>query len=156
MTGPEPAGRAASARARAPAPLAAAALPPPPAAAGPARAPWLAEGVVVKIVSKALRGAGYYGAKAAVVRLLDGGFVGELEVLGSGDVLRVDQAELETVVPKPGGRVAVLAGRARGARGVLASIDEKRFQGEVRLDGREGQGGEALWLEYEEFTKLAG
>lgn len=33
--------------------------------------------------------------------------VGELTMLDSGDVLRVDQAQLETVIPKPGGQVLI-------------------------------------------------
>ncbi|KAF8063030.1 KIN17 [Scenedesmus sp. PABB004] len=56
---------------------------------------WLSPGLVVKVVSKALKGQGYYKAKGVVERLVDT-YVGEVAMLDSGDVLRVDQAELET------------------------------------------------------------
>jgi DNA/RNA-binding protein KIN17 len=35
----------------------------------------------------------------------------QVAVLGSGDVVRVDQAQLETVIPSPGGAVLVVNGR---------------------------------------------
>ncbi len=34
-------------------------------------------------------------------------YVGEICMLGSGDVVRVDHAQLETVIPSPGGAVLV-------------------------------------------------
>lgn len=46
---------------------------------------------------------------------------------------QVDQAELETVVPQPGGTVLVLNGPYRGLRGSLQGIDTSRFQ--VRHSG---------------------
>lgn len=42
--------------------------------------------------------------------------------------LQVDQAELETVVPQPGGTVLVVNGPHRGPKGALEGIDTKRFQ----------------------------
>lgn len=42
--------------------------------------------------------------------------------------VQVDQAELETVVPQPGGSVLVLNGPHRGTKGTLQGIDTKRFQ----------------------------
>jgi len=127
-----------------------------PAAGGPPReAPWLAEGIVVKVVSKALQEHGYYKQKGEVLRVLDR-LVGEIEMAGSGDVVRVDQKELQTVVPQPGGAVRVVAGPRRGARGKLVSIDEKRFQAEVALPGVGADEEDRVWLDYEHFSKLAG
>ncbi len=40
---------------------------------------------------------------------------------------------LETVLPKPGGRVLVVAGRYAGARGVLTGVDVDAFKAGVRL-----------------------
>jgi hypothetical protein len=48
--------------------------------------------------------------------------------LRTGGCLQVDQAELETVVPQPGGTVLVVNGPHRGAKGALVGIDTKRFQ----------------------------
>ena len=57
----------------------------------------------------------------------------------------MDQAELETVVPQPGGTVLVLNGPHRGLKGTLQGIDTKRFQvggGQGGLQAL-GQGGGA-------------
>ena len=77
-------------------------------------------------------------------------YVGELQMLDSGDILRVDQAELETVLPAPGGTVRVVGGPRRGDRGELLAVDAERFSARVRLRG----GGEQDF-EYEEICKLA-
>lgn len=42
-------------------------------------------------------------------------YVGEIAMLDSGDVVRVDQAQLETVIPSPGGSVLVSVGGAQAA-----------------------------------------
>ena len=73
---------------------------------------------------------------------------------GSGDVLRVDQAELETVIPAPGGRVRVLGGAAAGADGELVAVQVDAYKASVRvLSGREA--GRVLALEYEQVCRLA-
>jgi DNA/RNA-binding protein KIN17 len=116
--------------------------------------PWLAENIVVKVMSKALREHGYYKQKGVVVRVVDG-FIGEVEMQGSGDIVRVDQEELETVIPSPGGAVLVVSGALRGVHGILERIDEANYKAEVRLkDPRSGEKGK-VWLYYEEFCKLA-
>ena len=119
------------------------------------RPPWLAAGIVVKVLAPSLKEHGYYKQKGVVTKLLPGGEVGEIEMLESGDVVRVDQAELETVVPQPGGAVLVVGGPHRGTRGTLVAIDTTRFQAQVRLRGGAADGREA-WLEYEEFSRWQG
>ena len=52
----------------------------------------------------------YYKQKGEVQRVIDGK-VGEICMLDSGDVLRVDELELETVIPSPGGGVMVSQGK---------------------------------------------
>ena len=47
-----------------------------------------------------------------VQRVIDR-YVGEISMLDSGDVIRVDQAQLETVIPSPGGSVLVSAAPPR-------------------------------------------
>ncbi|KAG1664589.1 hypothetical protein FOA52_012532 [Chlamydomonas sp. UWO 241] len=110
---------------------------------------WLVPGIVVKVMSKELKEHGYYKAKGTVERVIDK-YVGEISMADSGDVVRVDQAQLETVLPAPGGKVIVVNGRHRGRRGTLERIDTERFQAKVALGGDE-----ATWLEYEDVCKLA-
>ena len=117
--------------------------------------PWLLPGIIVKVMSKALREHGYYKKKGKVLKVIDD-FVGELEMMDSTDVLRVDQAELETVVPNPGGNVLLLVDKLRGRRGKLIEIDEVRYKAKIRLLDSEGNPDDTAWLEYEDFSKLAG
>jgi len=118
-------------------------------------APWLAEGIIVKVMSKALKEHGYYKQKGAVIRVIDA-YIGEIELSGSGDVVRVDQAELETVIPQPGGAVLIVAGLMKGCKGTLVAIDENAFAAEIDvLVGRKSEERKRVKLEYEDFSKLA-
>lgn len=59
-------------------------------------------------------------------------FIGEVCILDTGDVVRVDQEQLETVLPKPGGKVRVVNAKYRGASAELLEIDERSFKATVR------------------------
>ena len=103
-------------------------------------------------MSKALKDAGYYKSKGTVKKVLKR-YVGEISLLDSGDILQIDQAELETVLPQPGGTVMVLQGQYRGCQAVMLSIDEDKFKASVRLkDGR--QAGKVLSTDYEDISKV--
>lgn len=107
-------------------------------------------GVIVKIKSPALRKEGYYNQKGEIVALSEGGRTADIEVLSSGDLVRVDRAELETVIPNPGGSVLVLEGSRRGERGVVTKIDVDRYRAFVDLGG-----GEERAFPYEKISKAA-
>jgi len=115
--------------------------------------PWLCKGIVVKVVSPSLKEHGYWKKKGVVVKVSDGGFLAEIEMLNSGDVVRVDQAELETVVPGVGKAVMVVKGRHRGKQGTLKSIDEARYG--ALIGGLSADQGADVFLEYEDFSKLS-
>ncbi len=90
-----------------------------------------------------------FWSQGEVTRVIDK-YVGEITMLGSGDVVRVDQAQLETVIPSVGGSVLVVNGPLRGKKGTLLDIDTARFQAKVATaDGKE------VWMEYEDICKLA-
>ena len=113
----------------------------------------MAHGIVVKILSKALQSEGLYKKKAVVKKVVDGGYVGEVSALDTGDRVRVDQAELETVLPSVGGAVLVLRGVHRGVVGKLEGVKTKEYKAEVTL--REGpMKGQTLAFDYEDVSKL--
>ena len=115
---------------------------------------WLASGIVVKVLAPELKAHGYYKQKGVVERLLEDKFVGEICMIESGDVIRVDQEQLETVLPSPGGSVLVVAGEYKGSKGQLVSIDTSKYQALVQLaEGGGRSGGRQVWLEYEECCK---
>mmetsp|Transcript_9036 Transcript_9036/g.29674 ORF Transcript_9036/g.29674 Transcript_9036/m.29674 type:complete len:394 (+) Transcript_9036:49-1230(+) len=114
---------------------------------------WIQPGIVVKVLAKSLKEAGYYKRKG-VVTAVHKQYIGELEMLESGDVLKVDQNELETVIPQVGGAVRVLQGRHRGRKATLNAVDMDRFEAKLRIaDGHFA--GETITLPYEDFSKLA-
>ena len=83
----------------------------------------------------------------------------EVEVLESsrkardgGDVLRIDQDDLETVVPKElGEKVRIVNGRHRGKKARVERLDKQKYRAELRLleDDR------IVTLDYEDFSKMA-
>ena len=60
---------------------------------------WLHPGIVVKIMNKRLSDGRFYKQKGTVLRVVDD-YVGEVKLNDSGAVIRLDQADLETVIPK--------------------------------------------------------
>ncbi len=64
---------------------------------------WLAEGIVVKIMDKELGEGRFYKAKAYVRSLLSS-FIAEVKLVESSHVIKIDQRDLETVLPavRPG------------------------------------------------------
>lgn len=115
--------------------------------AKPSTAPWIAPHLVVKLVARSLRDAGLYKAKA-VVTAVDG-HVATVCTVDSGAVVRVDEADLETVLPAVGGRVQIVRGPRAGAAGMLTAIDEAGFRARVAVEG----GGDA-WFEYDDICRL--
>ena len=116
---------------------------------------WARSGIIVKIMAKALKSEGFYKEKAEVagVETDEGGrHVAQLRHLKTGAVLKVDQAQLETVIPKEGGRVVVLRGKHEGSGGTLVGVSAKRYQAEVEMGG---PGGARSWFEYDDISKAA-
>ncbi|GBG82823.1 hypothetical protein CBR_g36354 [Chara braunii] len=115
---------------------------------------WLSEGLIVKVMSKALKEKGYYKMKGVVEKVV-GKYVGEIKMLDGGDVLRVDQAELETVLPQIGGRVRVVNGAYRGEHAILLGIEPEKFCAKVRIEKGRFDGRVLPAVEYEDICKVA-
>jgi hypothetical protein len=74
--------------------------------------------------------------------------------------IRLDQQELETVIPKAGGAVLIVNGFGRGCRGTVLAVDKSSFSCSVRIDGGGAgttamAGDEIEAVEYEDVCKLA-
>ncbi|MQL73097.1 hypothetical protein Taro_005439 [Colocasia esculenta] len=115
---------------------------------------WLCEGIVVKVMSKPLAEKGYYKQKGAVVKVVDK-YVGEIEMLEKKHVLRVDQDELETVIPQLGGMVRIVNGAYRGSNARLLSVNTTKFCAEVRIEKGIYDGRVLRAVDYEDICKLA-
>ncbi|KAJ0987764.1 hypothetical protein J5N97_006120 [Dioscorea zingiberensis] len=115
---------------------------------------WLCEGIIVKVMSKALADKGYYKQKG-VVRTVIEKYVGEIEMLESKHVLRVDQEELETVIPQIGGLVRIVNGAYRGSNARLLSVDTERFCAKVQIEKGAYDGRVLQAVDYEDICKVS-
>jgi transcription antitermination factor NusG len=121
---------------------------PPPEAKRPRRSPpppslvptWLRPDIRVKICNKMLREGRLYGKVAWVVDVLPGAHcLLRLEDATGGAQLEAAQGDVETVVPKPPGRVRILRGEHAGALGKVVERDSTKQRVHVQLDEDEGE-----------------
>ena len=115
---------------------------------------WLYPDILVRIIHKK---SPYKGRKAVVDKLVDN-FTAEVTILDSGpdandggDVLRIDQDDLETVIPKQAGKkVRILKGPHRGERATVLELNPKKERGTLEL-----KDGTVLGkVRYDDFSKL--
>lgn len=113
---------------------------------------WLAEGIVVKIVTKSL-GSDYYKQKAVVQEVIDK-YRGKIKLLENGEKFKVDQEHLETVIPKIEGRVRILNGAYRDQTAVLKSLQTDDFSATLEIEKGSFQGRIVTGIPYEDFSKI--
>jgi len=114
------------------------------------REEWVAPGIVVKVMNSRVGGGKYYKQKGNVVSVEADGFTGIISMNDSGDILKIDQQDLETVVPALGKPVLIVNGKRRGRRGTLTALHVEAFSADIELDG-----GERLMnVPYEHFSKV--
>lgn len=114
---------------------------------------WLCEGIVVKVMCKPLAEKGYYKQKGVVRKVVDK-YVGEIEMIESKHVLRVDQEELETVIPQIGGLVRIVNGAYRGSNARLMAVDTNKFCAKVQIEKGVYDGRVLPAVEYEDICKV--
>lgn len=113
---------------------------------------WLAENIVVKVVTKSL-GEEYYKQKG-VIREVIGKYIAIVKLLESGKKLKIDQADLETVIPALGKLVLIVNGAYRGEKATLLSIDEKHFSVNLEIASGVLKGRKLSGIQYEDICKL--
>ncbi|PAL65130.1 hypothetical protein CEJ83_20695, partial [Acinetobacter baumannii] len=97
---------------------------------------------------------GYYKQKGVVRKVIDK-YVGEIEMLEKKHVLRVDQDELETVIPQIGGLVRIVNGAYRGSNARLLGVDTDKFCAQVKIEKGVYDGRVLNAIDYEDVCKLA-
>ncbi|KAJ4713549.1 DNA/RNA-binding protein KIN17 [Melia azedarach] len=115
---------------------------------------WLCEGIIVKVMCKALADKGYYKQKGVVKKVIDK-YVGEIEMLDNKHRLRVDQDELETVIPQIGGLVRIVNGAYRGSNARLLGVDTDNFCAHMKIEKGVYDGRVLKAIDYEDICKLA-
>eukprot|EP01117_Protostelium_nocturnum_P011395 TRINITY_DN4132_c0_g1_i1.p1 TRINITY_DN4132_c0_g1~~TRINITY_DN4132_c0_g1_i1.p1 ORF type:complete len:415 (-),score=141.75 TRINITY_DN4132_c0_g1_i1:21-1265(-) len=113
---------------------------------------WLHIGIVVKIMNKSLKDGKYYKQKG-VVKQVEDRYVGHIQLLDSEDLLKLDQDQLETVIPPLGGLLLIVNGAYRGEQAILLSIEESSFRSQVRIETGPFTG-KTISLPYEDISKV--
>jgi len=83
-------------------------------------------------------------------------YTAHVRIISSDDLLKLDQDDLETVIPAVGGTVRIVNGaRCRGAEAELTSLDTENFCVGLLVRGGEADGTRLEGVEYEDVCKLA-
>lgn len=113
---------------------------------------WLAEGIVVKVVTKSL-GEDFYKKKGVVREVFDK-YSAAVKMLDSGKKIKLDQAHLETVIPAVGRKLKVVNGAYRGSIASLISLDERNFCVTIEISTGPLKGRRLDKIQYEDISKL--
>eukprot|EP00471_Norrisiella_sphaerica_P010005 CAMPEP_0184494780 /NCGR_PEP_ID=MMETSP0113_2-20130426/29567_1 /TAXON_ID=91329 /ORGANISM="Norrisiella sphaerica, Strain BC52" /LENGTH=354 /DNA_ID=CAMNT_0026880673 /DNA_START=175 /DNA_END=1239 /DNA_ORIENTATION=+ len=120
---------------------------------------WLFKDLIVKILNRKVGNGAYYKKKARVLKIRNK-FEGEVKLLESGAVLRIDQEHLETVIPGVGRPVLVVNGAYRGYEAKMVSLDDDPKADQptvtVKIMAGDYKGKVVKGVELEDVCKLAG
>uniref|UniRef100_A0A1E1WNN2 DNA/RNA-binding protein Kin17 WH-like domain-containing protein n=1 Tax=Pectinophora gossypiella TaxID=13191 RepID=A0A1E1WNN2_PECGO len=114
---------------------------------------WLAEGIVVKIVTKSL-GDKFYKRKGVVEKVVDL-YGAQVRLVDEKTRLKLDQNHLETVIPSQGRAVRFVNGAYRGEVGAMRDIDTDNFCCDVEISEGPLTGRLVKNVQYEDISKLA-
>ena len=92
----------------------------------------------------------------AIVEMLNSG----PDVSDGGDIITVDQDDLETVIPKVGKIVVIVNGRGRGLHAELIDVDKQKCRGTLKIldkDGDEYVPDDLLLkkVDFDDFSKVS-
>ena len=114
---------------------------------------WLTRHLIVKVMAKKLADGKFY-KKKGVVRKVHDRYVGEVKMVNSGTVIKLDQQQLETVIPAVGKAVRIVNGRGRGEVGELLELDLDKYTAKVKVTSGESKGAVLEAVEYEDICKF--
>lgn len=112
---------------------------------------WLHPNIVVKVLNKEVGGGQFYGQKGTIVAVEET-YLAKLR-LESGSLLKVDQDDLETVLPALGSPVLIVNGAYRGERATLQSINKESFNASVSILSGAARG-RSVTKTYEDICKV--
>jgi len=124
--------------------------PPSPSSSSENQEPWLAAGLVVKVMHQELANGKFYRKKGRIEKVHER-FTADVRMLEGGALIRLEQEMLETVIPNMGKRVRLVKGTHKGSLATMRGVDVERFCVSIELeDGTEMDG-----VGYDEVCKLA-
>ena len=105
----------------------------------------------MRIIHKQLADGAYFRKKAFVEQVIDAYTAQVVTDDDAAVTLRLDQADLETVVPKkPGERVRILRGQHRGSKAVVLELDKQSCTATVELKNKT----KLERVSYDDFSRL--
>lgn len=114
---------------------------------------WMQPGIIVRIVTKQL-GSEYYEKKARIESIESPGYAAIIKLLSNGDLIRVDERHLETVVPsKSGSKVMILKGLYREQLATIVRVDEQNEKVLVTIDSRSSGSSEPIHCNFDQISK---
>lgn len=113
---------------------------------------WLAENIVVKIITKSL-GEKFYKQKGVVTNVIER-YACIVQLLERNEKVKIDQDYCETVIPCIGKLVKVLNGGYRGCTAYLKTIDEVNFCVSIEIASGPLKGRLVEKVQYEDISKL--
>ena len=114
---------------------------------------WIIPGIIVKVIHKKL-GENYYKKKGEIMEVKDK-FEAIVEMLDSGDRLKIDQEYLETVIPNVGKTVIVVNGAYAGSEATLTDVNFDKFCATIQLISGPFKGRKVERISYEDICKKA-
>lgn len=112
----------------------------------PEVAAWVQKGIMVRVVTKSLKD--YFRKKGTVERVK--GHVATVSIVDTGDVLEIDEQDLDTVIPKVDQKARILKGQNRGSKARVVELDSDKYLGVLRL-----KDGTLVKLDYADFSKTS-
>merc|ERR1712032_774983 len=110
-------------------------------------------GLIVKVINKSV-GKGKYYKKKAVVRAVADRFIATLEIMKTGDILRVDQDDIETVIPKLNSTVKIVNAECRGELAALEKFDMDTYKADLLVKTGPRRGTALNGVAVEDFCKI--
>lgn len=110
---------------------------------------WLFVGLIVKVLNKSLGDGKYYKKKGKIKKITDT-YLADVVMLDSSDLIKIDQEELETVIPAIDKEILIVKGKYRGQTGVLTALNVDAFSVSVKL----AKGEHVANLPYEHVCKI--
>ena len=115
---------------------------------------WLLPGIVVRVNNKRLCNGQYYKQRG-VVKAVIHTYIGEIE-MEDGAIVKIDQQELETVIPKVGKQVIIVKGKCRGETGTVLQINADAYNCVVQINSGPMSGQCLDKVEYEDICRMSG
>ena len=112
---------------------------------------WIEKHLIVKVISKKVPEK--YQKKKGVIERVEDKYLAYVRLNESNALIKLDQVDLETVIPKEGSLVKIVNGGYQGEIAKLIKVDQSKINATVRIE-KGIHAGKAVEVEFEEICKF--